>query len=321
MRRGSLKSDGLPNSENTVFANLISLDFDHPDFVQRSFRVSGIDQKMLDEQGNWRVKLEPGVPMSGVTIDAASGMPLPGTRVSVSVEVPRPTGLGWRFDQSVTSGADGKYSLRVPAGELRASAYNAAPGMQDYFCDSRVRRPIRSDEAAEIDFAFTRLRSLSGVLKVEDPNLRRSLTLRIRNGGSADSRYATQRRDGTFIFHAVPPGSYQLVVRSANSSAELCSMDVDVAEDADRTGVEVTVDPATIPAPFPSLRGKLLRPDGTPAVLARVHAHTTGPINRWIEDQYTAADGTFTFRGLDDSVDYELWLTDGSLDLRRFCKG
>jgi hypothetical protein len=134
--------------------------------------------------------------------------------------------------------------------------------------------------------------------------------LRPVNGGEAV--YDTANRDGSFIVHRVPAGSYQLVVRPRGSSEELSVTDVDVVEGANRSGLEIAVN--LPPAPeFPPLRGKVVRPDGTPAALARVQLNRADNFTG-ASPKYTGIDGAFVIPAMDDARAYECWVSDASRD-------
>jgi hypothetical protein len=87
-REGKFALDALPDFDATVFDNLLSLQFDHPDYVQRSISLNGIEDPIIQEDASWRIKLEPGVLLTGATTDAASGQPLAAVWVSARVDVP-----------------------------------------------------------------------------------------------------------------------------------------------------------------------------------------------------------------------------------------
>jgi hypothetical protein len=311
---GKFVLDALPDFDVTALENVISLEFDHPDYVQQSIRMSEVESGIVQEDGSWRIKLDPGTLITGVTTDAANGRPLAGMSVRASVSQRM---RDESFSRSTQSGPDGKYAIRVPSGSLTLTARASGKENSDFICNEQSYNQTTEGggEPVTLDFTFSKGKVVSGTIKMSSPGAWRSLSVYLRPAGGGSERYASVARNGSFTFHAVSPGSYQLVVRwrGEGNSEELSVTDVDVTEVADRTGIEIAVEsPAS--SPIPPLNGRVIRADGTPVATALVNLIPVGTTNGGSSPRYTAADGTFTFTSLDESISLDCWVCDCSRD-------
>jgi protocatechuate 3,4-dioxygenase beta subunit len=215
--------------------------------------------------------------------------------------------------QSTRTDAEGRYRLRVPAGQVALSVlrqWNKNPVVANYIGVNKeqVVFVAEGETKTGVDILVTQAHIIRG--RVVDSVTKEpisELNIRYAAEGARDSMSRTIGKNGgvtdangQFAVTGLSPGRYFITSYTDDGSLETDKVTVDVTDDADPEPIEIKavrrLTKAGLPYSYPWVTGKVVYPDGRPVALATVEVYPDVPRDEIEMDNcHSSPDGSFGF--------------------------